>query len=131
MLAVLVGRATIWGQQLAPPTRLHPPLCTTPRPSSVPRVLCKQTQEQRSKLGGRPALFQADLTTLYPQCPAQDPPDTRPADGSTALRSKSRFYHLLAVQPQTSAFTSLSLSLLIYKRGRLSPILARLGEMMV
>lgn len=85
-----------------------PPICIHSLPQPVPRELCKQTQSQAASLEGTLVC----CSWICPPCiPAQDPPDTQPADGNMALRSKSQLSHFLAVQPQASVFTSLSLGL--------------------
>lgn len=108
----LVGRATIWGRQLAPPTRL-PPLRTPPPPHQL-------SLEQGSKLGGHPGLSQLDLSPCIPRPGPGLCSYRQPADGHMALESKSELCHLQAVPPRASVLPTLSLSLLIPKKGRLS-----------
>lgn len=111
MLAELVGRATIWGRQLAPPTRLHPNT-HTPFSPSVPKDRVTDT-EQQCELGGN---LVYSKWTCPPCIPVPSTEPTRhPADSSVALQPKSRLCRMLAVQPRASALASLSFSLLIHK----------------
>lgn len=114
----MAGRATIWGRQLAPPTRLQPS-AQAPRSRSVLKARVTDAEPQGGYSEGT-WFVPSGLVRRGPRSPAQSPqtPDER--------QPKPPLCHKLAVRPRASTLASLSLSLLTHKEAVITPVLSGL-----